>query len=94
MPRSKPTSNTAVKHGHTALFLMEGTAKSATKMVSVRVSEDLLTRFQAAARKATERGFDLTMTRVIHQALEMAVQEVDEIVPAKQQDASSSKTAS
>ena len=84
MSRRKNVDNTSVKHGSNMRFLTEASSKSASKMVSVRVPQDLLDQFNEASRRAEEAGYELSMTRVVQEALRMAVEEAQSI-PAKQE---------
>ena len=77
MARVKNVDNTDVKHKAPSLFLTQEAAKTTTKMVSVRINEVLLSRFKIASDKARLNGFELSMTAVVHRALEIAVQEVE-----------------
>jgi hypothetical protein len=83
MARRKTVDNTEVKQS-TPLFLTAGTAKTTTKMVSVRLNTSLLERFQAASKLASAKGFELSLTRVMHQAIELAIAEVENAVPPQQ----------
>lgn len=81
MSKSKPAVSTTVKTKPGHMFLTDSLSKSQTKMVSVRIDEDLLDRFKAASEIAEQHGKGLTMTRVVQQALEMAIQEVSSLEP-------------
>ena len=84
MSRRKNVDNTDVKHGGNMRFLKEASDRSATKMISVRVSESLLADFKEATQRAEAAGFELSMTNVVQQALQMAVDEARSI-SAKQE---------
>lgn len=57
-------------------FLTPATNKRKTRMVSIRVDEDLMTQFQEAAAKAETAGYELSMTTLVHHAIKMAMDEV------------------
>lgn len=60
-------------------FLTPATNKRKSRMVSIRVDEDLLLQFHAAAEKAGEAGYDLSMTTLVHSAIRMALDEVAKV---------------
>jgi antitoxin component of RelBE/YafQ-DinJ toxin-antitoxin module len=57
-------------------FLTPAANKRKSKMVSVRIDEDLLAQFQEAAAKAEAAGYELSMTTLVHNAIRMALSEV------------------
>ncbi len=83
MTKRKSVDNTTVKPKGHMFFLKEASDRSATKMISVRISETLLAEFKEAVQRAEASGFDLSMTSVVQDALQMAVDEA-RAIPAKQ----------
>lgn len=57
-------------------FLTPSTNKRKSRMVSVRVDEELFLQFQEAAGKAEAAGYELSMTTLVHSAIRMALDEV------------------
>lgn len=76
MARSKASDNTQPRKGGQLNFLTKSSDKRKTKMVSVRIDEDLLNQFQNAASTAEAAGYALVMTDVVTNAIQMAVSEV------------------
>lgn len=60
-------------------FLTQATNKRKTRMVSVRIDEELLLQFQEAATKAEAAGYELSMTTLVHSAIRIALDEVGSI---------------
>lgn len=60
-------------------FLKPNVDRHETKPVSARVDAKLLADFEQAVKLAADRGYSLTMTGVITQAIEDAVDEVERL---------------
>lgn len=60
-------------------FLTPATNKRKARMVSVRVDENLFLQFQEAVGKAEAAGFELSMTTLVHNAIQMALDEVGQM---------------
>ena len=69
----------------TPMFLTEMSSRRNTKMVSVRIDEALHDRFKKASELAEKNGYDLSMTTVVHKALEMAVNEAHRLAPTQEE---------
>lgn len=67
-------------------YVVKSDAAKSAKTVSARVPEDLFNKFNAAVKLATENGYALSITAVMHTAMRDAIKELaKELGPEKVQ---------